>query len=68
MGGPRAGPEQWRYELRRAVAVTLALKLAALALLWALFFAPAHRTRVDAEAASQHLRQPPVAHAAGGAG
>lgn len=33
----------------------LALKLAALVLLWALFFSPAHRTAVDAEAAGRQL-------------
>jgi hypothetical protein len=33
----------------------LAIKLAALALLWALFFSPAHRTAVDAQAAGRHL-------------
>jgi hypothetical protein len=35
--------------------LVLAIKLAALALLWALFFSPAHRPAVDAEAAGRHL-------------
>jgi len=67
MGGARGDPGEWRQELRRAVAATLALKLAALALLWALFFAPAHRSTVDAQAASQRLALPPAARAPGGA-
>jgi hypothetical protein len=53
----------------------MALKLAALVLLWWLFFSPVHRTAVDADAAGQRLRvseaathlmtEPPRAHAAG---
>jgi hypothetical protein len=66
MGGPGSNPGDWRHELRRAIAATLVLKLAALALLWALFFAPAHRSTVDAAAASQRLSLPPV-RAAGAA-
>ncbi|HEV2229341.1 MAG TPA: hypothetical protein VGR86_10330 [Steroidobacteraceae bacterium] len=41
--------------MRRHLTVLLALKLAALVLLWALFFSPAHRTAVDAEAAGRQL-------------
>ena len=48
-------PEPWRGILRRHLALLLAIKLAALALLWALFFSPAHRTAVDGEAAGRHL-------------
>ena len=48
-------PEPWRGLLRRHLALLLAIKLAALALLWALFFSPAHRAAVDAEAAGRHL-------------
>ena len=48
-------PEPWRSLLRRHLALLLAIKFAALALLWALFFSPAHRTAVDAEAAGRHL-------------
>jgi hypothetical protein len=33
----------------------IALKIAALTLLWWLFFSPAHRVAVDAEAASRRL-------------
>ena len=68
MGGPRGDPAEWRHELRRAIAAALALKLVALALLWALFFAPVHRTTVDAEAAGERLSLPPAARAAGGTG
>ena len=38
----------------------MALKIAALALLWWLFFSPAHRVAVDAEAAGRRIG---VAHA-----
>jgi len=41
--------------LRRHLFLLLAIKLAALMLLWALFFSPAHRTAVDAEAAGRQL-------------
>jgi hypothetical protein len=41
--------------LRRHLAVLLAMKFAALALLWALFFSPAHHMRVDAQAAGERL-------------
>jgi hypothetical protein len=41
--------------LRRHLTVLLALKLAALALLWALFFSPAHRTAVDGQGVGRHL-------------
>jgi hypothetical protein len=47
--------------LRRHLTVLLALKLAALALLWALFFSPAHRTAVDGQAAGRHLAVAPHA-------
>jgi hypothetical protein len=50
-----AAPESWRAILRRHLTVLLALKLAALALLWMLFFSPTHRTAVDSQAAGQHL-------------
>ena len=50
-----ATPGQWRAILRRHLTVLLAIKLAALALLWLLFFSPAHRTAVDDQAAGRHL-------------
>ena len=46
---------RWRGTLRRHVAVLLLMKIAALALLWALFFSPAHRAPVDGAAVSRHL-------------
>jgi type II secretory pathway component PulM len=51
------GREQafWRRRLRRELAALIALKLVALALLWWLFFSPAHRTVVDADAAGRRL-------------
>ena len=54
------GREQalWRRRLRRELAGLIALKLVALALLWWLFFSPAHRTVVDADAAGRRLGVP----------
>lgn len=54
-----AAPGRWRAVLRRHLAVLLAIKLAALALLWALFFSPAHRIAVDGQAAGRHLAVAP---------
>ena len=48
------GP-QWRRLIRRELAWILALKFAALALLWLLFFSPAHRSHVDRDAASRQF-------------
>ena len=45
----------WRGVLRRHLAALLLMKLAALTLLWALFFSPAHRTALDGVAVSRHL-------------
>jgi hypothetical protein len=50
-----ASPLRWRSALRRHLAVLLLMKIAALALLWALFFSPAQRTASDAAAVSRHL-------------
>jgi hypothetical protein len=41
--------------MRRHLAWILAVKFAALALLWVLFFSPAHRTKVDARDAGRQL-------------
>jgi hypothetical protein len=38
----------WQGTLRRHIAIWFLVKLVALALLWALFFSPAQRPRVDA--------------------
>jgi hypothetical protein len=61
------GREQtlWRRRLGREVAGLIALKLVALALLWWLFFSPAHRTVVDADAAGRRLGVPQAAARAG---
>jgi hypothetical protein len=48
-------PTRWRGRLRRDVALLIALKVAALALLWALFFSPAARVPVDGASASRQL-------------
>ena len=54
-----AAPGPWRAVLRRHLALLLAVKLAALVLLWALFFSPTHRTAVDRQAAERHLAVAP---------
>lgn len=46
---------RWRGRLRRDVAVLLALKVVALALLWALFFSPATRAPVEGASAERQL-------------
>jgi len=51
----REKPAAWRGRLRREVAVLLALKLAALALLWVLFFSPAERLVVDGAGTSRRF-------------
>jgi hypothetical protein len=61
----------WRAVLRRDVSLLLLFKALALALLWWLFFSPAHRPAVDAAATGQHLaleNPTPGAAAGGGAG
>jgi hypothetical protein len=57
----------WRRRLSREVAGLIALKLVALALLWWLFFSPAHRTLVDADAAGRRLGVPQAAAQTGAA-
>jgi hypothetical protein len=54
-GGAARPPAAWRRALRRHLAWLLAVKFAALALLWALFFSPAHRTLVDGQRAGRQL-------------
>jgi hypothetical protein len=58
----------WRNALRRHLAWLLLLKFAALALLWALFFSPAHRTPVDGRMTGRQLALgQPAAQAGSGA-
>jgi hypothetical protein len=45
----------WRAALRRDVSLLLLFKAIALALLWWLFFSPAHRSPVDPAATGRHL-------------
>jgi hypothetical protein len=45
----------WRAALRRDVSLLLLFKALALALLWWLFFSPAHRPAVDPAATGRHL-------------
>ena len=60
----------WRRTLRRELAWLMTLKVAALALLWWLFFSPAHHSPVDGRAASRRfavaastVNAPPPAYA-----
>ncbi|HYB34210.1 MAG TPA: hypothetical protein VED45_12395 [Steroidobacteraceae bacterium] len=59
MEGRRSDAAHWRDELRRDITGLMLLKLAALALLWGLFFSPAHRTVVSADGASRRLSLAP---------
>ena len=45
----------WRRTLRRELAWLMTLKLAALALLWWLFFSPPHHSPVDGREASRRF-------------
>jgi hypothetical protein len=45
----------WRRALTRELAWLMTLKVAALALLWWLFFSPPHQIPVDGEAASRRF-------------
>jgi hypothetical protein len=58
-GAAGSPPLAWRRVLRRHLAWLLLVKFAALALLWALFFSPAHRTFVDGQAAGRQLAVAP---------
>jgi hypothetical protein len=59
MGDRGSEQARWRRSLRRELAGLVALKVAALALLWWLFFSPVHRITVDAEAASRRFGMEP---------
>jgi hypothetical protein len=52
---PGEPPAPRGRDLRRDVAWLLAVKFAALGLLWFIFFSPAHQPAVDASVASQRL-------------
>ena len=54
-----AVPKPWRGVLRRHLIALLAIKFAALALLWALFFSPAHRAAVDGQGLARQLAVAP---------
>jgi len=49
-----------RMRLRFEIAFALAVKAAALTVLYLLFFAPAHRPEISAAAAAQHLYAAPL--------
>jgi hypothetical protein len=55
MSGRPGEQALWRRQLSRELAGLIAIKLAALALLWWLFFSPTHRVAVDADAAGHRL-------------
>ena len=50
----------WQATLRRHLAVLLLIKVAALALLWAVFFSPSHRPQIDPQAMSGRLASVPA--------
>lgn len=50
--------EQWRGRLRRELALLLLAKLAALVLLWLMFFSAPHRQPADAARTGAHLGLP----------
>ena len=50
-----ANDTDWRRATRLQVLWLLLAKLAALMLLWFLFFSPGHRQRVDGEATGSHF-------------
>jgi hypothetical protein len=52
---PTGKSAHWRRRMRRELIGLLLLKFAALALLWGLFFSPAHRSVVDARATDERL-------------
>jgi hypothetical protein len=69
--GAAAASVGWRAALRRDVSLLLLFKAIALALLWWLFFSPAHRAAVDPAAIGRHLAlkaAAPGTDAGGGAG
>lgn len=45
--GSMHGRREWRPGLRRKLAALLIVKVIALAVLWALFFSPPHRAKVN---------------------
>ncbi len=54
----------WRRALTRELAWLMTLKVAALALLWWLFFSPLHSEPVDGQAASRRFAVTPSAGSA----
>jgi hypothetical protein len=48
-------PVGWRRRLRREIGWLMLAKLAALLILWALFFSPAHRFTVDGRVTADRL-------------
>lgn len=51
----RVPARDWRSWLRRKIAWLLVFKVAALAVLWVLFFSPAHRVDVDGDSMRDRL-------------
>lgn len=51
----RPPARDWRSWLRRKIGWLLAFKVAALAVLWVLFFSPAHRVDVDGDSMRDRL-------------
>jgi len=58
MEGGHEAPLRWREKFGREISAILVLKLAALAVLWALFFSPAHRLAVGAQETNRRFGLP----------
>jgi hypothetical protein len=52
----------WQRRLRREIGWLLLAKIAALAILWALFFSPSHRTTADDGSIAHRLAVAPAAN------
>jgi uncharacterized membrane protein len=48
-------PRGWRRTLRKKMMLLMCVKLALLALLWALFFSPSHRIAADSNATGRRF-------------
>ena len=50
-----SNPVSWQHRMKRELGWLMLAKLAALLILWALFFSPAHRLSVDGRATADRL-------------
>lgn len=60
--GPAAqGTTRMKFRLRHHLSIVIAVKIAAIFLLWLLFFSPSHRVPVDPDRVDQKLFSSPSA-------